>query len=415
MAERIVVEPGKHSLRGASSAQRWLNCSGSILLTERLAEQGLISKGTNRPAAEGTAAHLVLSTCLEDGTDAADMAGMEIEVEELVFIIDQEMVDGVQECLDWTRNTMAECELAGEEPKLYVEKGMTSIFDGEVYGTADIIIVTNKRIIVVDFKYGRGVTVEPDSDQNAYYIYLALENYADDQVHDMPVESWIAQPRIPHPDGTIRCYKTTAGAIVNWWMDTVLPGIEATRDPTSLLTMGSHCKWCPNKVHCPALQDETFSFQLDQPVATLTDDELGALLDKLEAIKAFQPTLEFEALRRARQGDKIPGRKLVRKKANRIFRDQLLVASEDNPDEMVVLQFDEEVKKTFGDAAYAEPKVKSPAQLEKVTPGGKTFVQDWAHKPDAGLTLAAEGDKRVEVRPNVERVRSMRKPDVSSN
>ena len=306
-AERIVVEPGTHSSRGASSASRWLNCSGSVLLTERLVEQGLVSKGTNRAAAEGTAAHLVLSTCLEDGTDAHEMAGMEIEVEGLVFIIDQEMIEGVQECLDWTRTRLVEAELEGFEPKLLVEKSMTSILDEDVYGTADIIIIIPEdRIIVVDFKYGRGVTVEPDSDQNAYYIYLAIENYLGQQPDDFPVESWIAQPRIPHPEGTIRCFETTAKAIEDWWMNTVLPGIEATRDATSPLTMGTHCKWCPNKVHCPALQNETFEFNLDAPVSTLTDEELGELMDKLEAIKAFGPTLEFEALRRARQGDKIP-------------------------------------------------------------------------------------------------------------
>jgi hypothetical protein len=336
------------------------------------------------------------------------MQGTEIEVEGLVFIIDQEMVDGVQECLDWVRNTMAEAELEGLNPKLLIEKGMTSFLDEDVYGTADIIIITDKWIIVVDFKYGRGVTVEPDSDQNAYYIYLAIENYLGPHADDFRVESWIAQPRIPHPDGTIRSFVTTAKAIEDWWMNTVLPGIEATRDTTSPLTMGSHCKWCPNKAHCPAMQDEALEFQIDVPVSTLTDVELGALLDKLVAIIAFAPTLEFEALRRARQGDKIPGRKLVRKKANRVFRDTLLVASEDNPDEVVELEFDATVKKTFGDEAFAEPKVKSPAQLEKIKNGGKVFVKDWAYKPDAGLTLAAESDKRVEVRPNVERVRRMK-------
>ena len=132
LTNRIIVEPGTHSSRGASSASRWLKCSGSILLTEKLAKQGLIGSGSSRAAAEGTAAHLVLSTCLEDGTDAHEMSDMEIEVEGIVFIVDQEMIDGVQECLDWVRNRMAEAQIEGFDPILLVEKSMTSILDGDV-------------------------------------------------------------------------------------------------------------------------------------------------------------------------------------------------------------------------------------------------------------------------------------------
>lgn len=402
---RIVVEPGKHSSRGASSASRWLACPGSLILTERLNIQGLIYNSSNRAAAEGTAAHLVLSTCLEDGTDAPDMADMEIEVEGFVFAVDQEMIDGVQECLDWVRNRVSQAKAEGFEVTLLIEKSMTSIFDDDVYGTADIIIVIHgDRIIVVDFKYGRGVTVEPDSDQNAYYIYLTIENYLGPHTDDFIVESWIAQPRIPHPDGTIRCYETTAKAIEDWWMHTVLPGIEATRDETSPLVLGSHCKWCPNKAHCPAMQGEAFEFPIGGEASTLTDIELGVLLDRLDAIKAFQPVLEQEALRRARQGDKIPGRKLVRKKANRIYRDMILATDEFDPDLTVEIKLNDAIMGKFGLNAYSEPKVKTPAQIEKM-PGGKDFAKQWAYKPDAGLTLAAESDKRVEVRPNIERLR----------
>ncbi len=404
LSNRIVVEPGKHSSRGASSASRWLACPGSIPLTERLTAQGMINiGGSNRAAAEGTAAHLVLSTCLEDGTDAHEMADMEIEVDGLVFIVDQEMIDGVQECIDWVRARMSEAVAEGFLPELLIEKSMTSLFDEDVYGTADIIIIIpGDRIIVVDFKYGRGVTVEPDSDQNAYYIYLTIENYLGPHPDDFIVESWIAQPRIPHPEGTIRSYDTTAKAIEDWWMNTVLPGIEATRDETSPLMMGDHCKWCPNKAHCPALQGGVLEFSIEAAPSAMTDVELGAMLDKLDAIKAFQPVLEAEALRRARQGDKVPGRKLVRKKSNRIYRDEMALPND--LDGTVVVTLADAITEIFGLEAYSEPKLKTPAQLEKM-PGGKEFAKDWSYKPDAGLTLAAESDKRVEVRPNIERLR----------
>jgi len=402
---RIVVEPGKHSSRGASSAHRWLNCPGQINLTEELARKGLINFGSSRPAAEGTAAHLVLSTCMEDGSDAHEMADMEIAVEDWVFIVDKEMIDGVQETLDWIRARIAKAKKAGFEVKVYVEKGMSSFTDPDAYGTGDVLIhIIGDRLIIGDFKYGKGVVVEPTSDQNAYYGYLGIENYIEDPASIKVVESWIFQPRIPHPEGTIRKHITNCEELTDWWMGTVLPGIEATRDSGASLVIGEHCKWCPNKGNCPALKNETFEFPMGIETTHLSDEELGEVLAKLEAILTLQPVMEAEALRRARSGDKIPGRKLVRKKANRKFKEVMALPDPDDADTMIEVKLDDAIMERFGLDAYTDPKMRSPNQLEDLD-GGSEFTAKWAFTPDNGLTLAKTSDKRVEVRPNIERVR----------
>lgn len=409
---RIVIGPGKHSLRGASSAERWLNCEGSINLTEKLARDGMLESGSSRPAAEGTAAHLVLSTCLEDGSDAIEMKDIEIEVEHWLFIVDDEMVVSVQETLDWVRDRISRAKKEGFEAKLYIEKGLSSFLDEDAYGTADILLhIIGDRLIVVDFKYGRGVSVEPTSDQNAYYGYLGIENYIDDPASTIVVESWIAQPRIPHTDGTIRRHVTNCEELTDWWMDTVIPGIERTRNPNAPLTIGQHCRFCPNRGHCPALKNETFEFPLGIDSNHLSDEELGAALVKLDALEALKPVLQAEALRRARQGDRIPGRKLVRKKANRVFKDTMALPSPDDADEMIEVKLEDAATSEFGLDAYAEPKLKSPAQLSDLE-GGKEFVSQWAFTPDNGLTLAGLKDKRPEVKPNIERLRGRAKKTV---
>lgn len=403
--DRIIVEPGKHSSRGASSAERWLNCSGSINLTEKLVKAGLVKLGAGRAAAEGTAAHLVLSTCLEDGSDAIEMKDITIEVDDWLFVVDNEMIQAVQETLDWVRDRISRAKKEGFEVHLYIEKSLTSIFDEDVYGTPDIIIhIVGDRLIVVDFKYGKGVPVEPTSEQNAYYGYLGLENYIADPTSIKVIESWIAQPRIPHPEGTIRRHITSAEELTDWWTNTVLPGIEDTRDPDANLMIGSHCRFCPNRGHCPALKSETFEFPLGIDANHLTDVQIGELLTKLDAIDAFKPVLESEALRRAREGSKIPGRKLVNKKANRKFKDTMALPDPEDADKMVETAFKDAVVQKFGLDAYTEAKVKSPAQIEKMD-GGAVFVGQWAYTPNLGLTLAKEKDKRREVRPNIERVR----------
>ena len=381
-------------------------CAGSIQLTERLIAEGTIRPTTNRAAAEGTAAHLIHSSCLEDGTDAESMRDIEIEVADWIFVVDDEMINGVQESLDWVRNRISEAKAIGFEVDLYIEKSFTSFSDDDVYGTADVIIhIIGWGLIVLDFKYGRGVTVEPTSDQNYYYAYLAVENLLPPDAPDTIVESWISQPRIPHPDGTIRDHVLTVDEVTNWWYDTLLPSIVASREEGAELVLGEHCRFCPNKGHCPALKAEVFEIPMGIAPTHLTDVELGSILQRLKAIDSVKSTFEQEALRRARNGDQLPGFKLVRKKANRAWKDKQAM-KEANSGEMIQVEFKGAVIEEFGEDAFEPEKVRSPAQIEKLE-GGKEFAATWAYKPDLGLTLAAESDKRQEVKSNMERLRGV--------
>jgi hypothetical protein len=403
--ETIVVEEGRHSKRGASGSSRWLNCPGSINLADKLYDAGTIFPSSNRAAAEGTAAHLVLSSCMEDGTDAEDMRDMRIEVNNWTFVVEDEMIAGVQESLDWLRGRIAKAKAEGFEVEVYVERGMESFTDPEVYGTGDVIIhIVNDRLIIYDFKYGAGITVEPWSEQNSYYGYLAVENYVDDPDSLKVVESWIGQPRIPHANGTIRRHVTNVKELTDWWFGEVLPGIQATRDPHAHLVIGDWCKWCPAKDHCPALKKEGFEFPTGIDPDHVTDDELGDLLNKLDALANLKPSLEAEALRRARNGAKIRHRKLVRKLSRRQFRDTMTFPNPDNPDEPIVKDLKTAVTEQFGMDAYSDPELKTPPQLEKMEGGGE-FVAKWAYTPDEGTTLAKASDRRPEILPNIQRVR----------
>jgi hypothetical protein len=400
---RITVEEGRHSRRGASSAHRFQACKGSLNLIEKLVAQDLVRNHTSRPAAEGTAAHLVLSTCLEDGSDAIEMKGIEIEVADWVFPVDDEMIKGVQECIDWVRNRILFEKAEGWDVNLYIEKGMGSFLDEDVWGTADVIIhVVGKCIIVVDFKYGKGVTVEPDSVQNKYYAYLVIENYIGLETTDIPVESWIAQPRIPHHDGTIRSHMYTDTEIVNWFIDELLSDIADTRDPSALLTIGDHCRFCPAKPHCPALKKEVLDFEEHISPEHLTDDELGRVLDKIKAIISVKPNYEHEALRRARDGRRVLGYKMVNMKSTRVFMPERPVTDDEGT--TVPVSVEAAAVEVFGDDAFTPRVLKSPAQLEKLE-GGDLFVQDWAYKPNKGLTLAPESDRRPEAMSAMERLR----------
>lgn len=55
-----------HAKLSPSSAHRWMNCTGSIILEKNIADT------TSEHADEGTAAHFLASECLEQGKDATD-------------------------------------------------------------------------------------------------------------------------------------------------------------------------------------------------------------------------------------------------------------------------------------------------------------------------------------------------------
>ncbi len=403
---KIIVEEGIHSTRGASSASIYLACAGSINLTDKLRKEGKIKKSTSSyAAAEGTAAHLVLSSCLEDGSDAHELKGTTIQVADWSFVIDDEMVDGVQETLDWVRNRISRAKKEGYEVRLYVEKGLGSFLNEDVWGTSDVILhIVGDRLIIGDFKYGKGITVEPDSYQNYYYSYLAVENYLDEPESISVIESYIFQPRIPHPNGTIRKHITSYDEVTTWWTKTLLPGIDKTYEPDAPLMIGEHCRFCDAKGHCPALKKEVFEFPLGIDVSHLTDDELGGILDKLKAISTVQDTFEDEALSRVRSGHKIPGYKLVRMKSNRALRETMAVDDPDNADERIVVKLEDAIYEEFGFDAYTEPKLRSPNQIESLD-GGKDFTNIWAYTPEKGLTIAPISDKRREITPTIERFR----------
>jgi len=406
VGNRIVLGEGRHSNRGASSSDRVIGCAGSVNLIEKLSKAGTITPKTNPAAAEGTAAHLILSTCLEDGTDAQDMAGMEIEVANWVFPVDKEMIEGVQESLDWVRARIAKARSDGFEVNLYVEKMLESFTDDDAYGTGDVLIhIITDRMIVFDFKYGRGITCEPTSNQNKYYGALACETYLAAPDDIKVVESWIGQPRIPHPAGTIRRHITNVDELTKWWFGTMLPSIRASREDDAMLTIGSWCRFCPARGHCPALKQETMDFPIDIDPTFLTTQELGEMLAKLEAIVVLKPVVEAEAYKRAKGGEKIPGKKHVNKRSNRVFQEELPIDRGDG--EMVVVTLKQAVEIHFGPDAYTEPELKSPAQIDKLE-GGKTFTKLWSHKPFKGTTLAPLTDKRAEIMPAIERFRAQR-------
>ncbi|KAA3495488.1 DUF2800 domain-containing protein, partial [Acinetobacter baumannii] len=172
-----------HAKLSPSSAHRWMRCAGSVILEKDLPDS------SSEHADLGTAAHFLASECLEQGKNAADFEGHTIVIikgnalwideatESPVsnfFTVEAEMVENVQIYLDAVRSQAEGNELLVEQRVDFSE------FVGAEgsFGTSDAVVLTETEIQVHDLKYGKGVKVDAEgNEQLALYGLGALATF----------------------------------------------------------------------------------------------------------------------------------------------------------------------------------------------------------------------------------------------
>lgn len=377
----------KHSKLGASASDRWINCPGSIRMSAG------IPSVESAYALEGTVAHEVCEILLEGRTPPAEIKGVEIT---------DEMVEHCNVHVDyvWSRARINEALPVGERPEIDIEQRFSlPSLHPDFFGTADCVIYKpeEKRLIVIDFKYGRGIPVEAkDNPQLRYYALGAAMKKHNRGVS--VVETVIVQPRCPHPDGPIRSDEISALELMEWSSDLVAAA-KATEEPDAPLNPGDWCKFCPAAVTCTALQQKV----LEQAQADFADDGtlyLGDVLsydakvvwDKLayvDQIEDWCRGIRNFAHHEAEAGRCDARYKLVATRPTRRWKDEDRII-----DKLVALGLGD-------DEIYPEPKVKSPAQIEKVIgKKRKGEIADLIESVSSGTVLAPIDDPRPAVQPD---------------
>ncbi len=171
-----------HAFLSPSGAPAWLRCHAKVWR-----EKDVIDSSSDA-ADEGTAAHFLRDVCLTSGGNAAEHRGRNIivtsqgagwdgdlfEQDAPVFPVNDEMVTEVQKSVNGVR-------AAAEGGTLYPEQQLAISFitgEADATGQADAIIVKPTELVVDDLKYGRGVPVDADeNEQLLIYGAAALEEY----------------------------------------------------------------------------------------------------------------------------------------------------------------------------------------------------------------------------------------------
>ena len=198
----------------------------------------------------GTAAHHIGEQCLRTGRAPFEFYGQHVTVNGTVFRVDADMVVAVSK---YIANVTTFRKALGPYTQVFIEKKLwlPEINNG---GMVDCLMAApglRAHIHVHDYKHGAGVYVSEAWNAQflaygiagAYFLHpgVPLEK------HDFTFA--VHQPRFA---GSKPCRaQTLPGSEVQRWRDeTLLPALEAGRDPNAPLRAGPHCQFCPCKDIC---------------------------------------------------------------------------------------------------------------------------------------------------------------------
>ena len=338
---------------GGSSAARVIACPGSVQLVRKAPPQV-----ENQYMAAGTRLHNAIAAMLM--SEPVDLT---------------EFDDTEQSKLDFAVKFIDALE--AEEPDSVLEFDVEARVKWDrvpgAFGTVDFIGRLGDSAIVLDWKFGDGVMV--DAKDNAQLMFYALAAFRSNHwAFDgaVFVELIIVQPF------EVRRWVTDIKRLLDFEQD-LISAIRIAESDTPPLKTGSHCRFCPAKVLCPAQTGEIDRL-VRRSLAELDPAALGRALALADDLEGFIASARGLVQQRLEAGLPVPGWKLVPKQARGKWvkeSDALAALAAIGVPESELLE------------------LKSPAQAEKVLKKHKLALPDGlAVSVSSGDTIAPESDPR---------------------
>lgn len=381
-----------HSDLGPSAAARWLDCTASVGLIRKYFPDG--DNSDSIYAREGTLAHraaeLRTSEVMGLATSPASMRGKWTRWKKAVNA-EEEFKDPnsvMKEMIGHAEGYAAFVEQLAlgfsSSPMCMLETRVKTGIKG-VWGTADCILASDEEIAVVDFKYGRGVEVDPrENPQLMIYALGAvveLERLLFEYSDSTPVVLGVYQPRVSSRGGV---WRTTVGQIREFALQQVEPAVKAIEsgEGTKFSPGDNTCRWCPMSGSCAAQTEWAVSRDFSVPESPVLDpDAMSAALEQLAGVEIWCKAVKSKALEMMYEsGGNIPGWKVVRSAGRRTIRDfeaavQALEAEglkEKDVTKKVLLNVTDLQKKLGGRAEFD----RVLGSTVEVSPGSLSVVKD---------------------------------------
>ena len=316
-----------HSIYGASGAKRWRLCPGSVNLIQKAKAAGEIPERRDSPESiEGTEAH---------GWADKVLTG-KCGIEELPEEFRVHLEGYINHC----QGIADRAKAAGG--KVYNEAAVPLFYRPQDVGTLDFAVITptinpygseevsGKRIDFVDLKYGAGVNVDAeDNDQLIIYLLSLVDMLEIDEMEDFhgdtPVSLAIYQPRHFSFNGEPDVWETTLQELRDCGIDIEadyhrakeVEGVETELNPSN-----DACQFCPAKGICMAraskfldpvidFADETAPAMKAVSYETLTPEQITFFITNGKAMKKTIEDVEKHERARLEDGGTPNGVKLV--------------------------------------------------------------------------------------------------------
>ena len=246
-----------HTVASPSALHRLMRCPGSAVLCKSVPEQ------SSKYAEEGTLFHSVMEYILkaklgEQVTnkwirryiDTYSTIALEKEAVD-------EMVDCVQDAVEWFNLNFVNAT------QIIAETRLPMYYSDRDYGTADVIVLFDDRLVIVDWKYGKGVDVSPNNNPQLISYAVSALKYLSSQHIDIrnfkEIETIIYQPRI-YTGETVKSYKyamqelVQQSKIIKEAVDKVYALYSKSANSKivkeNLSASEEACKFCPAKMIC---------------------------------------------------------------------------------------------------------------------------------------------------------------------
>ena len=353
---------------GGSTAKRVIACPGSVALVQKMPP-----KPSSEHADRGTMLHDVIAEILGKDLPWDQFIGTVYEGQ----VLTQELFD------EKIVVALALLDEVDPDKKMEYEVetrvGFGDLLPG-VFGSTDLVGRIGSRAVVLDWKFGDGVVVDAENnDQLMFYAAACMRTESAQWAFAgaTEVELIIVQPPM------IKRWVTTKERIKQFEQELV-QAVKAAQKPDAKLAVGDHCRWCTGKPICPKMTgavDRALQVQLKE----IDVDMLGKYLKNADLLEDWIKDLRGLALQLLEKNLPVPGYKLVQKQARRKWTDE-------SKAKQALLDMG------LKESVVVETSVMSPAQAEKALKKRFSELPEGLVKSESsGTTLASEDDPRPAV------------------